>query len=93
MNARTGRPKTYFASMIHDALYQFLAQGLPYSRGEADRFFLRLMAESEFAPRYIYWFAVRVAGWLVRFTTAKKRQTSGDRRGAADYEEILESPG
>ena len=48
VHARTGRPKTYFASMIHDALCQFLPYGLPYNRPEADFFFFRLMEESEF---------------------------------------------
>jgi len=27
VHARTGRPKTYFASLIHDALYQFAPDG------------------------------------------------------------------
>lgn len=49
--ARTGRPKTYYASLIHDALYQFLPDGLPVGRRDADAFFLRLLEESEFAPR------------------------------------------
>ena len=45
VHRETGRPKTYFASMIHDVLYQFLPAGLPYSRSQADDIFLRLMAE------------------------------------------------
>ncbi|MDY6791983.1 MAG: DUF1353 domain-containing protein [Thermodesulfobacteriota bacterium] len=61
----TGKPKTYFASMVHDALYQFLYSKTPITRAEADGCFLRLMAESEFMLRYLYWFAVRLFGCLV----------------------------
>jgi hypothetical protein len=65
VHARTGRPKTYFASMVHDALDQFLRANSPLSRRQADACFLRLMAESDFALRYVYWAAVRVFGRLV----------------------------
>ena len=60
----TGRPKTYFATMVHDALYQFLRAESPYSRRQADRFFLQLMGESEFVLRHVYWIAVRALGWI-----------------------------
>jgi hypothetical protein len=65
VHARTGRPKTYFASMVHDALYQFLKADSPISRQQADDCFLRLMADSDFSPRYLYWAAVRIFGPLV----------------------------
>jgi hypothetical protein len=61
----TQRPKTYFASLVHDALYQFLRVDAPVTRRQADACFLRLMGESEFFLRYIYWAAVRVFGWAV----------------------------
>ena len=64
VHADTGRPKTYFASMVHDALYQFLREGSPYSRRDADRFFIMLMRESEFGPAPLYWLAVRFFGRL-----------------------------
>ena len=32
VNADTGKPKTYYASLIHDALYQFLPDDLPLTR-------------------------------------------------------------
>ena len=32
VHVRTGRPKTYFASMVHDALYQFLRCNSPITR-------------------------------------------------------------
>jgi hypothetical protein len=61
----TGRPKTYFASMVHDALYQFLGANSPITRAQADRCFLRLMADSQFVLQHPYWFAVRLFGGLV----------------------------
>ena len=45
VDARTAQRKTYYASMVHDALYQFLADGLPLTRVQADRCFLSLMGE------------------------------------------------
>jgi hypothetical protein len=78
--ATTGRPKTYYASLVHDALYQFLPDGLPIRRREADRFFLTLLAESEFAPRWIYWLAVRLAGGVIWRATRRKRKNRGERQ-------------
>jgi len=77
VHINTERPKTYFASMVHDALYQFLRINSPVSRRQADKCFLRLMAESEFSLRYIYWIAVRWFGWLVWRATRAKRQWRG----------------
>ena len=77
VHAGTGRRKTYFASLVHDALYQFLPEGLPYRRRDADRFFLVLLGESEFAPRWPYWAAVRLFGGFVWRATRRKRQTRG----------------
>ena len=65
VNATTGRPKTYFASLIHDALYQFLRVNAPLTRRQADGCFLRLMKESDFALAYLYWVAVRAGGRFV----------------------------
>ncbi len=61
----TGKPKTYFASMVHDALYQFLDTGSPIKRADADKCFFRLLEESQFVLRHAYWLAVRVFGWFV----------------------------
>jgi hypothetical protein len=65
VDVRTGRPKTYFASLVHDALCQFLPDGLPLSRGDVDRCFLALLAESGFRPRWFYFVAVRAFGGIV----------------------------
>jgi hypothetical protein len=72
VHVRTGRPKTYYASMVHDALYQFLDADSPISRAQADACFLRLMAESDFLLRHVYWAAVRLGG---RFVWGAKRAT------------------
>jgi hypothetical protein len=61
----TGRPKTYYASMVHDALYQFLESGATITRAQADDCFLRLMTESEFVLRRPYWLVVRAIGSFV----------------------------
>ncbi|MBI4637148.1 MAG: DUF1353 domain-containing protein [Candidatus Rokubacteria bacterium] len=73
----TGRPKTYYASLVHDALYQFLRDGLPLRRRDADRFFLGLMAETRFAPRWLYWLAVRLGGWFVWYGKRRARHWRG----------------
>jgi hypothetical protein len=61
----TGKPKAYHASLVHDALYQFLDAGSPISRAQADGCFLRLMRESEFVLSRPYWIAVRAFGGVV----------------------------
>ena len=66
VDLRTGRPKTYYASLFHDALYQFLDSGLPLERAEVDRFFLRLLEATAFRPRHAYYAAVRLFGSLFR---------------------------
>src|SRR5713226_6292632 len=39
VDSTTKQPKTYYASLVHDALYQFLLDGLPLKRWQADRCF------------------------------------------------------
>jgi len=77
VNADTGKPKTYYASLVHDALYQFLLLDEGLKRRHADRFFLRLMGEASFAPRYVYWLAVRTFGWLVWLGKKRARGWAG----------------
>ncbi len=88
----TGRPKTYYASLIHDALYQFLPE-IPaeakLTRRDADAFFLRMLAEYDFSPRGLYWFVVRLLGGLTvsarrnitRKAEGKKTMAPVSRRG------------
>lgn len=80
VSSRTGRPKTYHASLVHDALYQFLPDGLPLTRAQADRCFLLLMSETGFRLRYVYYLAVRALGWLVLDMTRRCRDTYGATR-------------
>ena len=65
VHKQTGRPKTYFASLVHDAMYQFVGTHPHIKRRHADAFFKRLLRESDFGPAWLYWAAVRLAGWLV----------------------------
>ncbi len=74
----TGKRKTYFASMVHDALYQFLDAGSPITRAQADDCFFRLMEDSEFVWRYPYWLAVRAFGKLVWHGKKQVRQWQGE---------------
>jgi hypothetical protein len=83
----TGQPKTYYASLVHDVCYQFLPDGLKLERVEVDRFFLVLMKDSDFGPRYIYWLAVRAFGGLFRRAMRVKRGTKGE---ALKVGELLE---
>jgi len=66
-NAGTKRPKAYYASLLHDALYQFSVQKLPKPldrRKAIDRIFLELLERDGFAPRQVYYRVVRVLGGL-----------------------------
>ena len=76
----TGRPKTYYASLVHDALYQFLPEGVPLERSQCDECFLRLMERDRFALRYLYYVVVRLLGGLTRPVTRRIRRTYGGRR-------------
>lgn len=78
-NSTTRKPKAYFASLVHDALYQFMDAGLPLSRQQADHIFLDILARDAFAPRWIYFAAVRAFGELSRRITRRKRTYSGRR--------------
>jgi len=79
VDSRTGRPKTYYASLIHDVLYQFLEDDLPLQRAQADRFFLSLMARTGFTFRDFYFVAVRVFGGFFRSAAKRVRRTKGAR--------------
>jgi hypothetical protein len=79
VDTRTGRPKTYYASLIHDALYQFLDDGMPMTRREVDGFFLALMERTGFVWRYVYYVAVRIFGAMCRRLAEISRQRKGAR--------------
>jgi hypothetical protein len=79
VDSRTGQPKAYHASLVHDALYQFLRDGLPFTRRQADAFFLALLRETGFGPRRLYWLAVRAFGGLIVLQHRYKRKNRGTR--------------
>ena len=85
VHALTGRPKTYFASMVHDALCQFCKYGLPYDRRQVDGFFLDLMQESGFKLARVYWLAVRAFDYITQWVIQRKRNNQGEVRLPADY--------
>ena len=57
------KPYTYYASMIHDVLYQY-KRCAPITRREADRIFYNLLKESGFMWAYFYFIGVRLLGWV-----------------------------
>jgi hypothetical protein len=78
-NEVTRKPKAYYASLVHDVLYQFLDADLPLTRAQADRVFLGLLERDAFAPRWVYYAAVRAFGGLTRLATRRIRSYAGRR--------------
>lgn len=79
-NAVTRKPKAYYASLLHDVLYQFLWSGdLPVTRAAADRIFLDILTRDDFAPRRLYYLAVRLFGGGFRRLTGWRRRYAGRR--------------
>ena len=57
----TCKPKTYYASLIHDALYQYYRwHDIP--RKDIDLLFLKMMQEHKFKLSKMYYFFVRILG-------------------------------
>jgi hypothetical protein len=56
---RTMKPFTYHASLVHDALYQYL-DSVPVSKADIDRLFLKMLGD--FKLRWVYYIAVRLFG-------------------------------
>ena len=59
------KPKTYYASMVHDVLYQY-KRCVPVTRKEADRIFLYQLREAKWMWAGLYWVGVRLFGWVFR---------------------------
>ncbi|MBN1406132.1 MAG: hypothetical protein JW946_06405 [Candidatus Omnitrophica bacterium] len=65
LNFNTGQSKTYYASLIHDVLYQFNKDiKPPIKRIDADREFYCILKKDNFRFAAAYYRAVRVLGWL-----------------------------
>lgn len=75
----TGQPKTYYASLLHDALCQFLELNPAVPRATADRIFLELLTRDEFALRKAYYFAVLVFGRMSYMVKKRTRKYGGRR--------------
>ncbi len=76
-NHFTTKPKAYYASLVHDVLYQFLDADLPLTRSQIDRIFLEILTRDQFAPRRIYYAAVRLFGGLAHLFSRWKRSHAG----------------
>lgn len=53
---RTMKPYTYYASLVHDVLYQYL-DSVPVSKAQIDRLFLQMLGD--FKLRKLYYFCVK----------------------------------
>lgn len=56
---RTMKPYTYYASLVHDALYQYL-DSVPVSKNKIDLLFLEML--NDFKLRKIYYYFVKYLG-------------------------------
>jgi hypothetical protein len=70
LDYRTEKPMTYYASMIHDVIYQFKGE-VCVSRKDADIIFRVMLKEANFMWWWAYSIAVRIGGglygsWLVK---------------------------
>lgn len=71
IDVRTMRPKTWYASLVHDALYQYYGyHGV--ARKDMDAVYRCLAREANFAPTDLYWFFIRTFGGLF-FLSRRKR--------------------
>ena len=67
----TNRPKTYFASLFHDAMYQNKST-IPLSRYDVDQIFLKMLKFSDFKLAKLYYLAVRLFGGVMGKWKTKK---------------------
>lgn len=59
----TGQPQTYYASLVHDALYQFIGlHGI--SRADIDLIFLDMLTAAGFKQARLYYRAVQLFGGI-----------------------------
>tara|TARA_B100000315_G_C14577203_1_gene588507 strand:- start:1109 stop:1567 length:459 start_codon:yes stop_codon:yes gene_type:complete len=64
LNYTSRRSKTFYASLIHDAFYQFSKELNPIvGRKEIDSEFLIILESDTFPPKKLYYWAVRLLGW------------------------------
>lgn len=65
ISKRTGKPQAYYASLIHDVLYQFMKSSkMPFTRKEMDDFFKVILKRDGFKFSGLYYTAVRLFGGI-----------------------------
>ncbi|MEA3346869.1 MAG: hypothetical protein U9Q21_02130, partial [Candidatus Auribacterota bacterium] len=65
LNVKTGKSKTYYASLIHDVFYQFSKDIKSFiKRKEVDKEFCTILKKHNFNLAKIYYGVVRLLGWL-----------------------------
>ncbi|MCB0804935.1 MAG: DUF1353 domain-containing protein [Bacteroidales bacterium] len=57
------KPYTYYASMVHDLLYQY-KRCAPVTRKETDKIFLHMLRDAGFMWAGLFYFGVRAFGWV-----------------------------
>lgn len=73
LDYRTEKPISYFASMVHDVIYQF-KEDVDISRKEADVIFKLTLKEAGFMWCWLYYFGVRIGGTFYGKWKRKKSQ-------------------
>jgi len=73
IDERTGLPRTYYATLVHDALYQFALPNGIYTRKEIDEIFLKMLVEADFKQAKLYYRAVRWFGGIYHKINLKIR--------------------
>ena len=87
IDVRTMKPKTWYASLVHDALYQYFGyHGI--ARKEMDELYRLLAREARFAPTPIYHAVIRILGGLF-FLGKKKIALSRTGRTLVFFREFL----
>ena len=65
LNWETKKPKTYYASMVHDVFYQFSKDVKPFiKRKEVDDLFYDILKENNFRLANVYYRVVRLVSWM-----------------------------
>ncbi len=65
LNWETRKPKTYYASLVHDIFYQFSYElRSSVKREEVDRLFYSILKENHLRFAEVYYRAVRLLGWM-----------------------------
>jgi hypothetical protein len=63
--------------VVHDAMYQFITDGLPITHCDTDQCFLFLIQKTDFRPHLSYYLIVRLFGGLVWRIKRSFRKTKG----------------